>query len=117
LSGPSEESAPGASRAPALRGFQKRALRARAHALSAVAQVGGAGLSPSVLAAVDVALRDHELVKVRMREPEDKKGQAQELARATGAALCGLVGHTVLLYRPHPESPRIRLPERPGRAG
>lgn len=107
---------PGTRPAPALRGFQKRALRARAHALSAVAQVGDAGLSPGVLAAVDEALRDHELVKVRMREPEDKKVQARALARATGAALCGLVGHTVILYRPHPEAPRIRLPERPGRA-
>jgi RNA-binding protein len=112
-----DERGPGAdaSGGPPLRGFQKRALRARAHALPAVAQVGDAGLSPGVLAAVDAALRDHELVKVRMREPEDKKGQARALARATGAALCGLVGHTVILYRPHPESPRIRLPERPGR--
>jgi len=113
----------GGGPAPVLRGFQKRALRAQAHGLSAVAQVGGSGLSPAVLAAVDEALRDHELVKVRMREPEDKRGQARALAEATGAALCGLVGHTVILYRPHPESPRIRLPERPdpperaGRAG
>ena len=32
------------------------------------------------------------------------------------AALCGLVGHTVILYRPHPEAPRIRLPSKPGSA-
>ena len=24
-------------------------------------------------------------------------------------ALCGLVGHVVILYRPHPEKPRISL--------
>lgn len=101
--------------APALRGFQKRALRALAHGLSPVAQVGGAGLSAGVLAAIEEALRDHELVKIRMQQPEDKKGQARALAEATGAVLCGLVGHTVILYRPHPERPRIVVPERPDR--
>jgi RNA-binding protein YhbY len=35
------------------------------------------------------------------------------IADKSGAALCGLVGHTVILYRPHPEDPRIELPKRP----
>jgi RNA-binding protein len=112
--------APGAAGSPtppALDGFQRRALRARAHGLSPVAQVGAAGLSEALLAAVDQALRDHELVKVRMLQPQDKKACAGELARASGAALCGLVGHTAILYRPDPEAPRLVLPERPaGRA-
>lgn len=99
-----------------LRGFQKRALRAQAHPLSAVAQVGAAGVTDAVVAAVDQALRDHELVKVRMIQPEDKKAQARALAESTRSALCGLVGHTVILYRPHPEAPRIRLPSKPGSA-
>ena len=107
----------GARPAPVLRGFQKWALRALAHGLVPAAQVGGAGLSEGVRAAVDGALRDHELVKIRMRQPEDKKGQARALAEATGSVLCGLVGHTVILYRPHPDAPRIRLPERPEREG
>ena len=51
-----------------------------AHGLTPVAQVGDAGLSEAVLAAVDAALRDHELVKVRMRQPADKKARARELA-------------------------------------
>jgi RNA-binding protein len=100
--------------APALAGFQKRALRARAHGLTPIAQVGGAGLTDGVVAAVDAALADHELVKVRMHQPPDKKALARALAEATGAALCGLVGHTVILYRPDPESPKIVPPERPG---
>jgi RNA-binding protein len=100
--------------APDLAGFQKRALRARAHALRPVAHVGEAGPSGGVVAAVDRALLDHELVKVRLHRPGDKKAVARELARATGAALCGLVGHTVILYRPHPERPRLVLPARDG---
>ena len=65
-----------------------------------------------VLGALDRALEDHELVKVRLREPEDKKAAANELADRSGSELCGLVGHTVILYRPHPERPRIELPTR-----
>ena len=38
--------------------------------------------------------------------------EAQQLAEASGAALCGIVGHTVVLYRPDPEKPRIELPAR-----
>ena len=55
------------------------------------------------------ALLDHELVKVRLHAPDDKKAAAQNLAERTGAHLCGLVGHTVILYRPHPENPREEL--------
>ena len=102
---------------PDLAGFQKRALRARAHGLSPVVQVGASALSDAVRAALDQALLDHELVKVRMHQPADKKAQARALAEATGAVLCGLVGHTAILYRPHPEKPRIVLPTRAAEDG
>ncbi len=74
-----------------------------------VVLVGQGGLSDSVLQAIDAALLAHELIKVQMRQPEDKHASAQALADGTGAALCGLVGHVVILYRPHPEAPRIVL--------
>jgi RNA-binding protein len=77
-----------------------------------VVHVGSAGIGPPILDALEAALTDHELVKVRLHEPEDKKGLARALADQSGAALCGLVGHTAILYRAHPESPRIELPVR-----
>jgi RNA-binding protein YhbY len=64
-----------------------------------------------VVGAVDAALGDHELVKVRLLAPPDKKALAEALAAATHSHLCGLVGHTVILYRPDPEAPKIELPE------
>lgn len=88
---------------------QRRKLRALAHSLKPVVQVGQAGITDSVIAAVRQALLDHELIKVQMREPEDKKAMAAELADSTDAVLCGLIGHVVMLYRPHPEKPKIRL--------
>lgn len=91
---------------------QRRALRALAHGLEPVVQVGHAGVTEAVIAAVKRALLDHELIKVRLQEPEDKKGMARALADATVASLCGLVGHTLILYRPHPREPKVQLPQR-----
>jgi RNA-binding protein len=77
--------------------------------------IGAAGVSEAVLRALDAALLAHELVKVRLLAPEDKKETARVIAEKSGAALCGLVGHSVILYRPHPENPRIELPARRSR--
>ena len=102
--------AEGAGRsAPQLSGLQRRRLRALAHPLRPVVHVGEAGLSEAVVADVDAALATHELVKIRLHEPDDKRAAARELADASGAALCGLVGHTVILYRPDPEAPRLEI--------
>jgi RNA-binding protein len=98
--------APGA---PTLTGRQRKTLRGQAHALEPVVHVGSAGVSAAILRVVDEALTAHELVKVRLHEPVAKHEDAQALADGTGAALCGLVGHTVILYRPHPEAPKIVL--------
>ena len=98
--------------APELEGYQRRHLRGLANPLKALVQIGDGGLSDAVVDAIDAALADHELVKVRLRQPEDKKALANEIAERTCAALCGLVGHTVILYRPDPEAPKIALPTR-----
>jgi RNA-binding protein len=95
-----------------LEGFQRKYLRGLAHDLKPIVQVGHDGVSDGVIEAIRNALNDHELIKVRMHEPEDKKAMAEELAARTGAHLCGLIGHTAILYKAHPEEPRILLPTR-----
>jgi RNA-binding protein len=74
--------------------------------------VGAAGISPPVLDALARALVEHELVKVRLHEPTDKKEFARRLAQESGAELCGLVGHTAILYLARADDPRIELPAR-----
>jgi len=98
--------------APGLDAAQRRHLRRLAHPLKPIVFVGEGGISPALTKALDEALTSHELVKVRLRQPADKKAVARELAEVTASALCGVVGHTVVLYRPHPEEPRIELPKR-----
>ena len=93
---------------------QKRHLKGLAHSLKPVVQVGQDGLNPGVIKAVEEALLDHELIKVRLSRPEDKKTVANQLAEKTQATLVGLVGHTVILYKTHPKQPSIQLPKSKG---
>ncbi|MBK9035945.1 MAG: ribosome assembly RNA-binding protein YhbY [Myxococcales bacterium] len=96
----------------ALTGKQRRHLRALGHALAPVAQVGKGGVSEAVIAAVDQALTDHELVKIKLLESLelDRNDAAEQLATGTKAQIAQVLGRTVLLYRPDPDEPVIVLP-------
>lgn len=94
---------------PTLTSKQRKQLRGLAHDLHPLVHVGHEGLSEGVVAATARALLDHELIKVRLHEPEDKQGNAEELATRCSAILCGLIGHTVILYKRHPDEPKIKL--------
>lgn len=80
-------------------------LRARAHALSPVVQLGHAGLSESVVAEVDRALLAHELIKVRIGgDDRDARNEAGDtLAERTESAVVQRVGKILVLWRPRPE--------------
>ena len=91
---------------------QIRYLRGLAHPLKALLQVGGKGVTPALLAELDVALEHHELVKVKVAA-EDRAARAamiESLASGTGAALVQTIGHTAVLYRANPERAGIVLP-------
>jgi len=95
-----------------LSGKQKRFLRAEAHALEPVVSLGKEGMSESVLAAVREALATHELIKVRVLEnaPLDRKEAAETLPGLVNAQLAGLIGRIMILYKRHPEKPKVPLP-------
>lgn len=62
--------------------------------------MGEKGITDEVVSALWEVFYNHEIVKVKMREPEDKKAMAQDLATRANAILAGLTGHTVILYKP-----------------
>lgn len=95
-----------------LTGKQARHLRALGHHLDPLVQIGKHGLTDAVTSAVDRALEDHELVKVRVGTEcdEDRKELAQKLAPATRSHVAQVLGRTILLYRRHPKEPKIQLP-------
>ncbi|HUD47540.1 MAG TPA: YhbY family RNA-binding protein [Candidatus Baltobacteraceae bacterium] len=80
---------------------QIRDLKAQAQRLKATLKVGKPGLSPEFLAALDDALRHHDLVKVRFDNfKEQKKELAPQLAKKSGSHLVTRVGNVVVLFRP-----------------
>jgi RNA-binding protein len=88
----------------ALPNAQIRALKAQAQRLKATLKIGKEGLSPQFLAALDDALKHHELVKVKFDEfKEQKKELAPQLAEKSSSHLVTRVGNVVVLYRPKPE--------------
>ena len=94
----------------ALTGKQRRQLRALGHHLNPVVIIGQQGITPGVIAAVDQALTDHELIKVKFGEgPEDRHEGSESLARETQSEVAQVLGRMVLLYRPRPEDPTIKL--------
>ena len=95
-----------------LTGKQRRHLRALAHDLKPLVQVGRGGIDDGLVAAVDQALADHELIKVKVAEAAnlDRHEAADALAQATGSEVAQVLGNTILLYRADPEEPVIRLP-------
>jgi RNA-binding protein len=95
-----------------LTGKQRRHLRALGHDLAPVALIGKDGLSEAFVSAVDHALGDHELVKIKLLDSAalDRHDAAEALATQTHSQVAQVLGKTILLYRPDPEAPRITLP-------
>jgi RNA-binding protein len=86
----------------------KKRLRAAAHPLKPVVMVGQHGYSATVAAAIDEALGDHELIKVRLRgiEREQRKPVVAEICNDLDAEVVGLVGGVATLFRAQPEKDR-----------
>jgi RNA-binding protein len=96
-----------------LTGKQRRFLRALGHHKDPIVQIGKNGLTDAVTSAVDSALEQHELVKVRIGTecPDDREDVAEALAEALRAQVAQVIGRTILLYRRHPKEPKIKLPK------
>ncbi|HKZ72631.1 MAG TPA: ribosome assembly RNA-binding protein YhbY [Steroidobacteraceae bacterium] len=92
---------------------QRRHLRKLAHPLKPVIQIGDAGLTEPIASETERALRDHELVKVKVRGAgrDARDRMLEELARRTGSALVQRIGHVAVLYRPHPAMPKLVIPD------
>jgi RNA-binding protein len=93
----------------------RKKLRAAGHHLSPVVQVGKEGVTEPLLRALADALRQHELVKVRVgtESPEDRFEAAERLSSGAMAQVAQILGRTVLVYKRHPEKPRFEPPGSP----
>ena len=86
---------------------ERRQLRAQGHHLKPVVQIGQAGLTEGVILATQVALEQHELLKVSINgeSPTERKSGAEALAKATGSHVIQVIGRVILLYRLREQKP------------
>ncbi|MEM1205222.1 MAG: ribosome assembly RNA-binding protein YhbY [Acidobacteriota bacterium] len=97
-----------------LTGGQRKFLRGQAHALKPVVHIGKQGLSESVLASLDQALEEHELIKVKFVDWKDEKAELTTTIETELSCACaGKIGHVVVLFRParQPAHRKVRLPK------
>ena len=85
---------------------ERNHLKARAHALEPIVQVGQAGLTDKVAAEIDRALAAHELIKVRIGSADraERADLCEAICARTGAAEVLRVGKVLGLWRPRPDA-------------
>ncbi|MCF7687935.1 MAG: YhbY family RNA-binding protein [Cephaloticoccus sp.] len=97
-----------------LSGAQKKHLRSLGQQLDPVLKLGKGGVTPAFLKELQLQLRTHELIKLRILglDRTERDALCAQLADE-GRCLCiGAIGHTGLFYRqqPDPSQRKIILP-------
>jgi len=84
---------------------ERSRLKARAHVLEPVVQVGNNGVTDTVLAEIDRALTAHELIKVRVNVADrlERSEMCANICARADAAEVLRVGKILGLWRPRPE--------------
>lgn len=94
----------------ALDGKTRRKLRALGHHLEPIVIIGQQGVTDAIIGAVDQALCDHELIKVKVNEGPAQRHEASEaLAKATGSEVAQVLGRTILLFKQRDEDSKFDL--------
>ena len=81
---------------------QRRALRARAHALNPVVVISQNGLSEAVLREIAHSLDSHELIKIRVfnDDREERENFLKTICDQLDAAPVQHIGKVLVVYRP-----------------
>lgn len=84
-----------------LTGKQKRYLRAQAHNLNAVFQIGKEGVHKKQMEGISIALENQELIKVKILETcsEPKNAVALDISMYTKSEVVQIIGRTIVLYK------------------
>lgn len=87
-----------------LSSLQRRELRAQAHGLNPVVSIAENGLTAGVLKEIDVCLKAHELIKIRVYgdSRDDRIAYLEQICSELGAAPVQHIGKLLVIYRPAP---------------
>lgn len=95
--------------------MDRKRLKARAHALHPILQLGDKGLTDAVIAEIDRALAHHELIKVRAAplNRDEREVALASICERTGAAAVQHIGKVFVLFREKPIEARPDSPAPP----
>lgn len=95
-----------------LTGKQKRFLRAEAHHLDPIFQIGKAGVNENLIKQLNDALEARELFKVSILQncEQDKETVAELIKSGTQAEVVQIIGKVIVLYKTSKEKKKIVLP-------
>jgi RNA-binding protein len=87
-----------------LNSTDRKALKAKAHRLEPVVQIGSKGLTEEVIAEIERALSAHELIKVRAAglERRARDEALDSICQKTGAEEVQQVGKVFVIFRKKP---------------
>jgi RNA-binding protein len=90
----------------------KAYLKGLGHHIKAFLQIGKDGISEAFISNLEAELEHHELIKIKILDnaPGDKKSFSLPIEKAVNCSVVGLIGKTLLLYKPFKEEPQIKLP-------
>jgi RNA-binding protein len=94
---------------PSLTPRQRAHLKARAHSLEPVVQVGQAGASDALISEIDRALTAHGLIKVKLAGADRaaRDTLTRQICAATDAVAVQQVGRIVALWKPRPDDDQL----------
>lgn len=95
-----------------LTGKQKRFLRAKAHHLNPIFQVGKGGVNENMIDQLNDVLENRELIKVSVLQNCEvpKKEVSAEILEGTDAQLVQIIGNIIVLYKESRDKKQIKLP-------
>ena len=81
--------------------INKKLLRKNSYSLKPVVIIGQNGLTDAVLSEIDASLNAHELIKIRIREPNKDKRDEQclQIQKKLGTEIIHQIGFIVVFYR------------------
>ena len=87
-------------------------LRSLAHTLNPVVRIGNKGLTASVIKEIDLSLKAHELIKIKIQNDEKsvRESMLNEICEALQATAVHHIGLQIIVYRAAAE-PKIVLPK------
>jgi len=93
---------------------ERRALKARAHHLNPVVIVGDAGLTEAVLREIDVHLKSHELIKIRVAgdDRDARASMMNTVCASLNASAVQQIGKLLVVYRPKPPEELVPAEEK-----